>query len=284
MEPKLRSVNIDQLQNEHRNWLQKQILRSQTEMFSVQVDITPALAQLFLERNTDNRPVREHRVQRWAEIMAAGKWLLTSQGVSFNPSGELQNGQHRLMAIVRSGATVRMFVTFGEPRAARFILDNGTPRSGSDVLDAADFRNSTQLAATARLLWRIEIGKARWTNLLVENSDLVQFCINHPGLSESVKAAQNIGSKVPCSRSGLGAAHFLIVRKHGEEATAEFFQKLKDGAPGEVVGLCRDRLMTSRPPMVEVAALTVKAWNKQLGGERVEQLTWRKTEPFPAVE
>jgi len=47
--------------------------------------------------------------------MKAGRWKLTHVGIAFDINNVLQDGQHRLWAVVFSGRTVEMSVTFNTP-------------------------------------------------------------------------------------------------------------------------------------------------------------------------
>ncbi len=46
--------------------------------------------------------------------MREGHWDTTHQGIAIASDGTLVDGQHRLLAIVESGVTVRMNVTFNK--------------------------------------------------------------------------------------------------------------------------------------------------------------------------
>ena len=72
-------------------------------------NITPKMAAEMLERhlNPENqRRQSQSVVESYARAMRAGQWLLTHQGIAIDTNGELVDGQHRLSAIVASGATV----------------------------------------------------------------------------------------------------------------------------------------------------------------------------------
>lgn len=98
------------------------------------VKITPEMASVMLCHNRDNRPVRESNIERYATMMKRGEWLLTHQGVAFDTEGRLVDGQHRLMAIVRSGVTVEMMVSRElDPRAYK-LTDQGAKRRAADIL------------------------------------------------------------------------------------------------------------------------------------------------------
>lgn len=78
--------------------------------------ITPALATEWLEKhNTINRNLSQSTVDCYAIDMKNGRWSLTHQGLAFDTNGNLQDGQHRLWAIVFSGVTLQMNVTRDVP-------------------------------------------------------------------------------------------------------------------------------------------------------------------------
>ena len=105
------------------------------------MDITPELAGRWLKNNFRNRPVKADVVAAYARDMVAGLWRPTHQGVAFNDRDELIDGQHRLLAIVKAGVTVRMMVTFGLPAKTEGsemtvmdCVDRGATRSVADQL------------------------------------------------------------------------------------------------------------------------------------------------------
>lgn len=105
------------------------------------MNITPAKAKTWLENNFRNRPLSEDVVHAYARDMINEVWIETHQGLAFNDKDELIDGQHRLHAIVLSGVTVRMMVTFGLPSAiagkemtTMDAVDRGRTRSVADQL------------------------------------------------------------------------------------------------------------------------------------------------------
>ncbi|APX69219.1 hypothetical protein BKD03_07260 [Brucella sp. 09RB8471] len=131
------------------------------QLNSVVVEITPALAREILDKcNRDNRGLRKARVNLYAKAMSEGRWKLTSQGISLSRDGHLNNGQHRLEAIIASGETVTMLITFGEEREVFDIIDTSASRGPSDILKIAGFKNTAKLAASIRIIMMIESGNA----------------------------------------------------------------------------------------------------------------------------
>lgn len=108
-------------------------------MNSSTITITPELAREYLAKNIDkNRPIRKAVVHAYAEQMKRGEWKITPQGISFDQKGRLIDGQHRLMAIIESGAKVPMYVTTGVPVDRMLMIDCGAKRTPADILSIAN--------------------------------------------------------------------------------------------------------------------------------------------------
>lgn len=105
------------------------------------VKITPTKARTWLENNFRNRPLKEDVIESYAREMTNGTWARTHQGIAFNDADELIDGQHRLHAVMRSGKSIWMMVTFGLPKeiegkemTTMDAVDRGRPRSVADQL------------------------------------------------------------------------------------------------------------------------------------------------------
>lgn len=130
------------------------------EPASEYVDVTPAMAEKWLEANPNNRSIDDRKVEQYARDMVAGKWRLTNQGIGFGRDGNLYDGQHRLWAVYKAGVAVRMLVVTGLEPDARPAIDVGKPRRVHDQLRmfggvdrARDI--SAWANATARLVYDV---------------------------------------------------------------------------------------------------------------------------------
>ncbi len=72
-------------------------------------------------------------VAQLAHYMKEGHFQLTHQGIAFNEDGELFDGQHRLLAVMKSGVPVQMVVTRGANSLAWTATDIGVKRSFADI-------------------------------------------------------------------------------------------------------------------------------------------------------
>ena len=121
--------------------MQFNILKTQSvqpKMYSEVVSVTPVMATSILENNNSgNRNLNKNAVEKYAKIMRSGNWALTPQGLVIdNNTGNLVDGQHRLMAIRQTGVTVDMYVTYVEDKDTFKFLDQGRNRDFSDISGA----------------------------------------------------------------------------------------------------------------------------------------------------
>lgn len=93
--------------------------------------VTPEIATLMLATNTRNRSLNRKDVNKYATRMINNKWETTHQGIAFDKSGTLADGQHRLTAIVTTGVAVVLLVLWNQPRVGGPI-DDGRKRSNVD--------------------------------------------------------------------------------------------------------------------------------------------------------
>ena len=77
--------------------------------------ITPAMAEEYLRHNDHNprKTASRRQVESYARDMAAGKWFINGEPIVFDANGDLKNGQHRLMAIIKANVPVEMYVVRG---------------------------------------------------------------------------------------------------------------------------------------------------------------------------
>ena len=98
--------------------------------------IGPAEAQALLVSNVGNRNVRQHRVSYYARQIAAGKWMLSHQGLAFSTDGVGIDLQHRLLGVIEAGKEAVFMVTEGLSPEAFNVIDDAERRSTADRLHA----------------------------------------------------------------------------------------------------------------------------------------------------
>lgn len=123
------------------------VIPGQSDISVMCLEIDESLASTLLESNTLNRPVSKAVVAKYAYEMKAGGWEIGIDPICISDGGYLMNGQHRLMAVVTSGVTVKAIVFMGVSEASFRVMDRGRVRSYAFALSM-----DRDLAAMARLL------------------------------------------------------------------------------------------------------------------------------------
>lgn len=102
--------------------------------------INPAKAIEYLKRNVNNprgkNSLNKRIVKSYAEDMASGLWVLNGESIVFDEDGFLKDGQHRLAAIIKSGATIQSCVIRGVGRDVD-IWDIGWKRTVAQMVNAS---------------------------------------------------------------------------------------------------------------------------------------------------
>ena len=144
--------------------------------------ITPTMAKLWLEANTNNfRHVTPQRVAAYTAAMANGDWDLTGESIIFHADGTLLNGQHRLAAVVRSGATIESVVVRGV-LCKSLHTDRGKPRTVTQWLAYNKVPNAALVAAAARMCVAYDKGLWAVTGWGVDrllDTEIVDFAMGH---------------------------------------------------------------------------------------------------------
>ena len=125
------------------------------------VEITPDLAREWIDKKNERnyRPPSEKKAKDFAKLMGEGKWCEEHpDGIQFDWYGNLGNGQHRLIAIILSGRTLRMMVETGiDPKHFEFT-DKNKPRTTADDLAFAGFRSDMDLRRACAIASRMIMG------------------------------------------------------------------------------------------------------------------------------
>ena len=126
--------------------------------------ITPAKAEKMLATNYENqRHIKPSKLRTYAEMMANGEWNgMNGDTLKFikNGSGEiLVDGQHRLMAVVKSGTSQKMAVLRNVDKDAFKTIDQGDPRSVENFYQIAGVKHSKVASQVGKWLYYQEHGK-----------------------------------------------------------------------------------------------------------------------------
>lgn len=267
-----------------------------SEEYAIRTVMTPAMAAEYLAKNTQpNRQLKEAHLALLMRDMQEGRWQCNGEPLIFDADGNVLDGQHRLHAIVRSGVTIETYVVWGMAPSVMPTLDRGSLRSMGDVLGMDGESNRAQLAAALVWLWADAHGGLQsYHNPTGKPTigELQETLARHPTVRASCAPA-NLSRLLLIP--GLGTAlHYLFSKKDAALATwflmtlgsGEQLTKT-DGLYQLRERLSKNRLDRRKLSSVEIAALTIKAWNAHRTGAKVRRLTWRRdgeaAEDFPTI-
>jgi hypothetical protein len=253
------------------------------------IQVTPKLAEKWLNQNTHNRRVRENAVIGYARDMEAGNWSENGESIKFAADGTLLDGQHRLHAIALSGVTLPMLVVTGLRNAAQETMDDGRKRTVADALTLRGEHNAVQLAAVTRRAYMWRQGVYRNAGLQPPtNSECLTFLEDNPRLRESTTVAVSLRKPTGLPASVIGLAHWVFFGIDAEDATW-FFDRLGTGAGLEQyhpIWTLRKRSAeiaqeSGRVPEDMLLAFVIKAWNAYRDGTEMKLLRFKPGGAMP---
>ena len=98
------------------------------------VEVTPDMAKKFLSNARPNRNISNLTVSRYASDIKNGKWDTNPQGIAFDVNGEMIDGSHRCLAIIKAEIPVTMMITTGWPVTANKHIDQHYQRNASAAI------------------------------------------------------------------------------------------------------------------------------------------------------
>lgn len=266
------------------------------ELMSHQLDqemqlilVTPELAASWLQCNTNNRPLQAFTVGRYAAEMSAKTWRHpTGEALIFDKNNIIQQGQHRLHAVIKSGQTIRFWVMFNADPDDFEVIDSGVKRTIANVLQMQGGKYATTSATTSRLLcmWMAN----EWDSKLCR-STIVQF---HNQYFDSIQKASKVATN---SIKGLRLAptHFSALY-----AYVDIMSESTDQIDNFTMSLTNGDMLAKDSPVLALrnwsylpkayaglssqqkgVAVITKAWNAYSVGAPMKLLSWKLKESMP---
>jgi hypothetical protein len=255
------------------------------------ITVTPALAEKLLSFNVSNRPLNKALVSQYKEAIETGVWRVTHQGVALDSNQTLQDGQHRLTAIVETGQAQQMWVAVGMDPANFTAIDVGRNRKFADVLAVEGYTDTHNLGATARLVYIYSFRDFVSTHK-VTNAQVIDLVDGDPdGFSRALSMGRAIQGGISMSRTAAGAGYYLIRKVNPTMMVDDFFESLITGEnlptgdirPRLIRVMANSQRTKLRRTGPEQMALLIKTWNAWAEDRSMETLAWRKSEAMPRV-
>lgn len=267
------------------------LMKSHPEKSIVKVFIDPAKAKELLQKNTRNRKIKDRVVKEYATEMKEGRWLEdTFELIMIAEDGRVLNGQHRLLAVIKSGVTIPFHVAYNVSDGIFPVLDTGKTRGANDVFHIEGIKNDNLIPAVIRqyLVFKDHVGGKSFK---ISNLSLLDIYEQDPEFWQMVGRKTGVWygnfAKIlpPSTIGGL----YALFQELDENNADEFFTQLTTGVnvSNNIILLLRTRLIQDRmsPRRVSITvkqALIIKAWNVFRGSRPLKQLKFIEAEEvFP---
>lgn len=272
-------------------WLENAINKSKVAIVTEIVELTPALAQVLLDRNSGNRNVSQNVVDNYARDMMNNAWAFNGEPIIVSDTGKLNDGQHRCEAVISSGVSIPAVIVIGPARESRLTVDQGKIRTAGDYLAMEGHTDAVALAAAANYIWQhLNHGfLSPSMHFRPTKSELIAFVDAHPNIRESISVAQQKGVDAIGGRAIATFAHWTFSRVCGNRTDADVFMdalvKGSNLVARSPILYARNRLMAERGRLKanDKAELIIRAWNASRRGDKVASLPV-KGGALPAVE
>lgn len=265
--------------------------------------ITPNKAEELLSKNTMNRAVKQRVVDRYANDMSSGLWKRNGETIKIAYDGTILDGQHRLLAVIKSGVSNVMDVTTGLDKDSIYTIDCGSSRSASDSLKIEGVKNYMQASTISTAFLSVVTSNsvepyfsktgnfvkpsvASVVNYFNDNRDYIERVA---GMMSSKK--YRIVLSVPMAALIYSAGSYV-----SDDDAMYFLEKMVSGESlnaGDPILETRRVLIedmrskTRKMPLGIKNAIILKAWNKFILGESVKYVRFRmggsSREKFPEM-
>lgn len=255
--------------------------------------ITPALADLYLRYNINNRPLRKNVVQFYASQMKRNQWVLNGEGIIFNEDGLLVDGQHRLQAIIESGISIEILVVRNAPSDCFPTIDSGISRRASDTLYVDKIPNAIHIASIINRYDSLckganvicASGRKKDYQSISRSDILSKYHERNEFWQNVTKFATSCYKNMKLiSRAEVGAmiAYLVIDKGHSEKIVYSFFKDLfiSDIPKSPMLAAFRNKLIkdkvSSSTKMTSTykQQLFIKVWNNYLNGKEITNIKW----------
>ena len=205
-----------------------------TPTFCVE-QITPDFAERVLEtKNRKNRTVKPANLKRLISSIDNGEWTLTNQGIAFDKDGNLLDGQHRLLAIVKTGKTLPIMVARNMDPKIFNCVDTGSARTAADGLYIKGSAASKHLAAGIKVyLLYHTYPKGTWRNVVVPTHVEIhnEYERQKADWDKIIHEMGIYHRKFHCFNLSVGVPFYKLVleKNYSEQILSEFFTQFSEG-------------------------------------------------------
>lgn len=255
--------------------------------------ITPEIAAQLLRGNPGNRDLRPTRVLHYTNQMLLGHWKIgTGEAIQISKSRKILNGQHRLLAIIKSGVSLEFLIVSELEDGVFDVLDRGAVRTNSDIFKIAGTKYCTAMPQTILSYILLKKGlsiKGSQIHKKLTSSELLAMYYERPEYwIEILRNGNNfsLNFKGIITRAFAGSFYAFIADVDKLKAI-DFMTQLSTGkdVTNGTIYLLRDRLIADRVAITKLplrykVALMILAWNAFAMQIEKRQLRWNESMEF----
>lgn len=209
--------------------------------------ITPADAEFLLTLNTNNRRPSKTKLVQYVRDMAAGRWDPDASDLKVATTGELIDGQNRLMACRLAGVPFRTLLRTGVRPEAKRHVDVGKKRTVADLLGMQGLPTGASMsligAAIAlhqRYMDRmLNHGGKRALDVKLDpmtHDEVLAFVDKHPLVVEFGSDASTLHRQMPAIPGSSFGCFLMMAGEVDKDAAHLFSSRLRAGEFGSPVG------------------------------------------------
>lgn len=248
------------------------------------VTIDKEMATALLSANKRNRNISDRQVQQYGRALETPNgWAFTGDAIRLGPDGLVLDGQHRLLAIEKTGVSMPCLIVTDLNEEVRRYIDSGRKRSSADELTMEGIANGSLLTSISRAVMSWKHWRTEKASVILGNSEVTSYTLNNVGVvTEGGKAAMEVRRFIKkVSGSAVGAAYVRACEVSGDPfVVASFFTRLATGENmtlGDPLHSLRNTLIRaeSANQVVQLWQI-VRAWNAGQDGEGLKSIVLPK--------
>lgn len=266
--------------------------------------ITPGKAAELLQRNTNNRRIKQLRIDQYARDMAAGKWHPDASDIKFDWDGVLRDGQNRLLACVQADVPFPTLVRTGLDPEAQTNMDVGAVRSYADVFKMHAAADPNNAAAAVSLRGRYETLATDGLTIMERRlpftrQEALDYLTEHPEIEKMITVSRSMYQAAPAIQRSVWLAGMSMASERDDDDARRFagsFMSGNTGGPGDPILALMRYAMSLQTPAQQTRSVKLKnaglrhllafvtAWNAHRTGEPLATIKIRDNEKvIPAL-
>lgn len=258
--------------------------------------VTPSIAKEYLEANKSNRRVKTPLIAQYSNDMANGRWKEdTGELIKIAKSGRILDGQHRLLAVIKSNKSIYFHFAINVPDDVFDVIDTGSSRNATDTFKVQGIKQENSIPSIISMYNLLVNGKKiglqknhKSTNAMLLEQ-YYQDEIFWQNIAKTTHTLYLSFAKI-LTPSMIGGFYAYLSKLNPEKAE-EFITQLTTGVniQNETITFLRNKLMQDKmsprkmPPTLKMA-LIIKTWNFFIKDQRVKLLKFDSVrDEFPVA-